>query len=84
MGRYLLGELHKWVNGNSLLMVTITGLLSRLYCPFTVQCLEPYNGLKKHYLYKVERVGVDERVHLVYFITGRAYPYHLFRIIGRA
>jgi hypothetical protein len=83
MGRFLLSQLPKWVNGNSLLLVTISGLLTRLYCPFVVECLESCYGLKKGSKYKVERVGVGDKVQLIYFITGRAYSYRYFKVIGR-
>lgn len=76
-------ELQKWVSGNSLLVVTVRGILLRLYCPFIVECIsyvEPFHRGDKCI---VSRVGLGSHLELVYFIQEKAYSYKFFKIIGK-
>ncbi len=77
-------ELRKWVNGNSLLVVTIRGLLLRLYCPLIVECIADTENFSIGQKCIVSRVGLNAKLELVYIIRGIAYSYRYFKIIGRA
>lgn len=83
MTKRILKELHKWCNGESLLIVGLSGLLLRLYCPFTVECVLEDNGVSKGNIYKVERVAISQNLRLVYIINSRPYFYHHFTILGK-
>lgn len=80
MSRFL-WELRKWVDGNSLLVVTLAGILTRLYCPFSVEAIESANGMKKGGIYRVDRIGVGADSHLVYYIDGEPYSFRYFLIL---
>ncbi len=76
-----LKDLQKWVNGNSLLIVSIKGILSRLNCPFDVESLTDEFGLQKHHTYQVKRVLIDKQFQLVYQIGEELYPFRYFTIL---
>ena len=82
MSRFL-WELRKWVDGNSLLVVTFAGILTRLYCPFSVEAIESVNGIKKGGIYRVDKIGVSANKHLVYYIQGKSYLFRHFKITTR-
>lgn len=76
-------ELQKWVSGNSLLVVTVRGILLRLYCPFIVECICYTDSIHAGDKCIVSRVGLGTNLELVYFIQGKAYSYKFFKILGK-
>jgi len=76
-------ELQKWCKGNSILIVSITGSLLRLYVPFRVECLEDVDGLLAGKAYRVDRVMVSNDYLLSYEIQGTAYYFKYFTILGK-
>jgi hypothetical protein len=76
-------ELQKWCKGNSILIVSITGSLLRLYTPFRVECLEDVDGLLAGKNYIVDRVMLSSDYLLSYEIQGRPYYFKHFHILGK-
>lgn len=79
----VLNELQKWCKGNSILIVSITGTLLRLYCPFTVECTYDTGMLLAGKRYKVDRVFITNDLLLSYQIQGSVYHFKYFNIIGK-
>lgn len=79
----LIFELQKWVTGNSVLVVTVRGILLRLYCPFVVECINYTDSIHRGQRCIVSRVGIGSNLELVYIIQGKAYSYKFFKIIGK-
>lgn len=79
----VLKELQKWVGGNSILVVTIKGILCRFNCPFSVEALEEEEGLVVGEKYSVTKVLLDNQLQLVYQIDGRLFSYRHFRILNK-
>jgi len=61
------------------LMVKISGVLTRLYCPFIVECIADTQLLKRGELYTVDQVGFVEN-EISYLIKGKYYGCTMFRI----
>jgi hypothetical protein len=76
-------ELQKWCGGNSILIVTFRGLLLRLYCPFTVECISYIEPFKRGEKCLVTSVGINSNLDLVYIIHNKAYSFKYFKIIGK-
>ena len=74
-------SLQKWVSGNSILIVTVAGFLTRLYCPFKVEALVSIAGLQMGETYLVQKVSVGPKLQLVYIINGLPYGYQYFKIL---
>jgi hypothetical protein len=83
MTKRILQELHKWCNGDSILVIGLSGLLLRLYCPFMVECIKDDTGLHKGALYQVERIAINRQLVLIFIINSRPYFYHHFSILGK-
>lgn len=83
MTKRILKELHKWCSGDSILIVGLSGLLLRLYCPFTVECIIEDNGIIIGHIYKVERVAISHNLRLVFIINSRPYFYYHFAVLGK-
>ena len=81
---HIIYELQKWCNGNSLLIVTVRGLILRLYCPFHVECISYIDPFHRGQKCLVSRVGLGSNLELVYIIQEKAYSYKFFKIIGKS
>ena len=66
-------ELFKIVDTNSILVITYTGELKRLYCPFPVICIVNVPPLRKGNKYYVEAIKMTLELQDVFIINGRAY-----------
>ena len=74
-------ELQRWVGGNSILAVTIKGILCRLNCPFTVEVISDEEGLEIGSKHSVTKVSVDGQLHLLYEIAEVRYSFRHFKIL---
>lgn len=75
-------ELQRWVGGNSILVVTIKGILCRFNCPFNVEVISDEEGLEIGSKHSVTKVLVDGQLHLLYQVSGKLYPFRHFRIMN--
>jgi hypothetical protein len=82
MGR-LFNEIQKWCDNDSVLVVNVSGLLLRLYCPFRVKLRRPHSSLSINKEYRVTQVLFNYRFHLTYTIDGNNYPFYYFEILGK-
>ena len=80
---WLIHELERNIFHRSLLMVSIYGLLMRLYCPFSVESLVDHLFLERGEVYYVTKVKGHREHQLIFLINGVYFPYHLFKIVGR-
>lgn len=78
----VLKELQRWVGGNSILVVTIKGILCRFNCPFNVEAITDDEGLEIGAKHSVTKVLVDGQLHLLYRIGDVSYPFRYFRILN--
>ena len=68
-----LNELSKFVDSKSILVITKSGYLSRIYCPFPVILILEVDVLNVGEIYYVETVKVTPMLVDVYFISGLPY-----------
>lgn len=68
-------------NTSSLLVVTVTGELRRLFCPFKVINSSRLNQLSYGLEYHVQAVRVSKEGILVYYVLGKPYYYFNFSIL---
>ena len=64
----------------SVLLIGSSGRITRLYCPFYVQCVDPVSGIAFKSVVIVEEVRMTEDDRLVYIIARRAYYHTNFHI----
>ena len=72
--------MQKWSQSNSLLVVTLAGLLLRLSCPFWVECDCKVARLQQGERYLVDRV-VFQDGKLAYQIREKVYLSRYFRLV---
>ena len=75
-----LNELSKYVDSKSILVITKSGDLSRIYCPFPVILILEIDDLNVGEIYYVESVKVTPMLVDVYVISGKAYQVWYFKI----
>ena len=80
--RQIIIELFKIVGTDSLLIITHTGRLRRLYSPFKVVCKIDVSSLVKGQEYAVNAIKMTLKLEDVFIIQGRAYYVWCFTIIG--
>ena len=83
MTRRILKELYKWCSGDSILVVGLSDLLLRLYCPFMAECIHEVEGLQVGHIYQVERVAISQELKLVFIVNAQPYLYSHFAILGK-
>jgi len=76
-----LNELSKFVDSKSILVITVSGKLSRIYCPFPVILILEVDELTVGEIYYVEAVKVTPLFVDVYFILGLPYYSWHFSIL---
>ena len=76
-----LNELSKFVDSKSVLVITKSGELKRIYCPFPVILILEVDNLNMGEIYYVEAVKVTPMFIDVYFILGLPYYSWHFRIV---
>jgi hypothetical protein len=73
-------EINRYCSPKSLLVITPTGRLVRIYCPFQVQCIERVDQIEEFGLYLVSSVLMTEVGGIVYVIGNESYHYQNFLI----
>ena len=73
MNQEEIAEINKYCTPNSILIVSKTKKLVRLFCPFYVKALQNLDFIKKDEIVKVEKVKITEKLELVYVIGGSNY-----------
>ena len=76
-----LNELSKFVDSKSILVITVSGDLSRLYCPVPVILILEVDDLTVGDIYYVEAVKVTPMLVDVYFILGLPYYSWHFKLL---
>jgi hypothetical protein len=76
-----LHELSKFVDSKSILVITVSGDLSRIYCPFPVIMVLEIDNLNMGEIYYVEAVKVTPLLVDVYFILGLPYYSWHFKLL---
>jgi hypothetical protein len=76
-----LKELLKWVSSESLLVIDKSGVLRRLYCPFSVVCLVTFPDISEGEKVSVDAIKLTVEVKEVFIIKGTAYYIIYFNII---
>ena len=74
-------ELSKYVDSKSILVITLDGKLSRIYCPFPVILVIKVEDLIVGDTYLVDAVKVAPSLDDLYIISGKAYLIWYFEII---
>ena len=75
-----LAELLKYSDNKSILIVTYSGNLEKLKCPFKVKVIHNIGILKKGNVELVESVKITIKIITVYIINNSAYYYFHFDI----
>jgi hypothetical protein len=73
--------INKYCSPDSLLIVTIKGDLTRLFCPFDVIVIDKIDVYVPGQVLKVPQVKMDSNLILVYIIKGKGYNYFNFAIL---
>ena len=76
-----LNELSKFVDSKSILVINVSGELSRIYCPFPVIIVLEIDNLNVGEIYYVESVKVTPMFVDVYFILGLPYYSWHFKLL---
>jgi hypothetical protein len=76
-----ISELMKYCDPLSILALGVDGQLIRLYCPFSVQVLQPIGELVRGDVHIVQAVKLTQDISEVYLIGGKAYYLKYFKIL---
>ncbi len=76
-----LAELLKYSDNKSIIIVTYSGKLEKLKCPFKVKVIHNIGILKKGNVELVESVKITIKIITVYIIGDKAYYYFHFEIV---
>jgi hypothetical protein len=74
-------DLFKIVGTNSILIISSSGQLKRLYCPFLVLSKVDVSSLRKGHKYAVNAVKMTLKLEEVFIIDGYAYYIWYFTIV---
>lgn len=69
-----------YIDAHSILIVTSTGSMRRLYCPFRVLCVQNIRKFKPGLHLWVAEVVTNTRGELIYMIYDAPFHYSYFRI----
>jgi hypothetical protein len=75
-------EIFKYCKIDSILVISKTGQLERLDCPFAVVVIQNVGELKKGLICYVIAVKLDLTLIDVYIIRNKAYYFFNFRVLG--
>ena len=81
--RKYIEEIFKYCKIDSILVISKTGSLERLDCPFEVLVIQDVGELYKGLICLVSAVKLDLALIDVYIIGNKAYYFFNFRVIGR-
>ena len=76
-----LADLLKYSDNKSMLIVTYSGKLEKLRCPFKVRVINDVGNLEKGDIEFVESVRITIKIITVYMIDNSAYYYFHFDIV---
>lgn len=76
-------EIFKYCKIDSILVISKSGQLQRLDCPFEVLVIQDVGELYKGLICLVNAVKLDLALIDVYIIGNKAYYFFNFRVIGR-
>jgi hypothetical protein len=74
-------EINKYCRSSSLLVVTNSGILIRVFCPFTVEVIRKVEAFGIGDRLTVIQVKMDRNLTLVYIINNKGYYYYNFILI---
>jgi hypothetical protein len=80
--RKCIEEIFKYCKIDSILVISKTGQLERLECPFTVLVIQNVGELRKGLICFVTAVKLDLTLIDVYIIRNKAYYFFNFRVLG--
>ena len=81
--RNYIEEIFKYCKTDSILVMSKTGQLQRLQCPFVVVVISDVGELYKGLICLVSAVKIDLSLIDVYIIRNKAYYFFNFRVLGR-
>lgn len=81
--RKYIEEVFKYCKTDSILVITKSGHLKRLYCPFEVIVIQDVGELYKGLICLVNAVKLDLTLIDVYIIRNKAYYFFNFRVLQR-
>lgn len=81
--RKYIAEIFKYCKVDSIRIISKTGQLERLQCPFEVVVITDVGELTKGLICLVNAVKMDLTLIDVYIIRNKAYYFFNFRVIGR-
>ena len=76
-------DIFRYCKIDSILVISKTGSLERLDCPFEVLVIQNVGELHKGLICLVNAVKLDLTLIDVYIIGNKAYYYFNFRVLGR-
>ena len=76
-------EIFRYCKVDSILVISKTGQIQRLDCPFEVVVITGVGELYKGLICLVNAVKMDLRLIDVYIIRNKAYYFFNFRVLGR-
>lgn len=82
MNNKQLAELLKYSDNKSMLIVTYSGKLEKIRCPFKVRVITDVGNLEKGDIEFVESIRLTIKIITVYIINNSAYYYFHFDIIA--
>ncbi len=65
---------------DSLLVINEQGRIRRIYTPFRVLCINPSGSIVKNTWVDVQKISVNDKYQLLYFIGEQYHLYESFRI----
>lgn len=81
--RKYIEEVFKYCKTDSILVISKTGHLQRLHCPFEVIVIQDVGELYKGLICLVNAVKLDLTLIDVYIIRNKAYYFFNFRVLQR-
>jgi hypothetical protein len=81
--RKYIEEVFKYCKTDSILVMSKSGQLQRLQCPFEVMVIQDVGELYRGLICLVSAVKIDLTLIDVYIIKGKAYYFFNFRVLQR-
>jgi hypothetical protein len=81
MNKKEIAEINKYCTPDSILIVTKSRKLIRLFCPFQVKTIRDIGKIKKSDIATVTKIKITQTLQLVYVIEGDNYLYSNFIIL---
>lgn len=68
---------------NVLLVINPKGSIMELYTPIKACVIEPIGTFEKNTIVYIEAIVKSKEQKILYFIIGKWYPYHHFKVGGK-